>query len=165
MASSLRAGQSLPQSIELVASEARSPTAEQFQRIHFEVRVGRDLTESIREAARRMESRDLEWLAQAVDIHRDLGGDLTEILQNVAATIRERRTAARQIDALSAEGRATGWVLLGMPIALFAFAWWRTPDSIERMLTEPLGRLLLALAVGGMATGHLWIRHLVKPRY
>lgn len=165
MASSLRAGQSLPRSIELVASEAPSPTAEQFHRIAFEARVGRDLTESIREAAERMKSPDLEWLAQAVDINRVLGGDLTEILDNVAATIRERRTVARQVEALSAEGRATGWVLLAMPVLMFLFSWWRTPDSIQAMVTDSFGRVLLGAAVAGMVIGHLWIRKLVRVSY
>ncbi len=165
MASSLRAGQSLPRSIELVASEAPSPTAEQFHRIAFEIRVGRDLTESIQDASERMKSPDLEWLAQAVDINRVLGGDLTEILDNVAATIRERRTVARQVEALSAEGRATGWVLLAMPILLFAFSWWRTPDRIDSLFTDPLGQVLLGVAVSGMLIGHLWIRKLVKVSY
>lgn len=165
MANSLRAGQSLRQAVELVAAEAPSPTAEQFHRIHFEMRVGRDLTESMREVARRMDNPDMEWLAQAVDIHRELGGDLTEILQNLAATLRERRSVARQVDALSAEGRATGWVLLAMPIVLFLFSWWRTPNSIDRMLSEPLGRILLVIAVAGMTAGHLWIRRLVNVKY
>ncbi|MEZ5407588.1 MAG: VWA domain-containing protein [Acidimicrobiales bacterium] len=165
MANSLRAGQSLRQAIELVATEAPSPSAELFHRIHFEVRVGRDLTESMRDVARRMDSADMEWLAQAVDIHRELGGDLTEILNNLAATLRERRSVARQVNALSAEGRATGWVLLAMPIVLFLFSWWRTPDNIGRMLTDPLGRILLVLAVSGMTLGHLWIRQLVKVKY
>lgn len=165
MASSLRAGQSLPRSIELVASEAPSPTAEQFHRIAFEARVGRDLTESIREAAERMKSPDLEWLAQAVDINRVLGGDLTEILDNVAATIRERRTVARQVEALSAEGRATGWVLLAMPVLMFLFSWWRTPDSIQTMVTDSFGRVLLGVAVAGMVIGRLWIRKLVRVSY
>lgn len=165
MANSLRAGQSLRQAVELVAAEAPSPTAEQFHRIHFEIRVGRDLTESMRDVGRRMDNPDMEWLAQAVDIHRELGGDLTEILQNLAATLRERRSVARQVDALSAEGRATGWVLLAMPIVLFLFSWWRTPDSIGRMLSEPLGRVLLVVAVAGMTVGHLWIRRLVNVKY
>ncbi|MDH4075961.1 MAG: type II secretion system F family protein, partial [Acidimicrobiia bacterium] len=165
MANSLRAGQSLRQAIELVATEAPSPSAELFHRIHFEVRVGRDLTDSMRDVARRMDSADMEWLAQAVDVHRELGGDLTEILNNLATTLRERRSVARQVGALSAEGRATGWVLLAMPIILFLFSWWRTPDNIGRMLSEPLGRILLAVAVSGMTLGHLWIRRLVKVKY
>ncbi len=165
MASSLRAGQSLPRSIELVASEAPSPTAEQFHRIAFEIRVGRDLTESIQDASERMKSPDLQWLAQAVDINRVLGGDLTEILDNVATTIRDRRTVARQVDALSAEGRATGWVLLAMPILLFLFSWWRTPENINRLVTDSVGQILLGVAVSGMLIGHLWIRKLVKVSY
>ncbi len=165
IAGSLRSGQSLPASIELVASEAPSPTADEFHRIAFEVRVGRDLTDSIREAARRTASQDLEWVANAVDINRELGGDLSEIMDNVAATIRERRAVARQIDALSAEGRATAWVLLAMPILLFVFSWWRTPDNIATFVGDPLGRLLLVVAVGGMTAGHLWIRHLVRLKF
>ena len=164
LASSLRAGQSLPAAIELVAAEAPSPTASQFHRISFEIRVGRDLTESVRDAAERMRSPDLKWLSQAIDINRELGGDLTEVLDNVAATIRERRSLARQVNALSAEGRMSGWVLLGLPVVLFVFSWWRTPDSIEAMMTAPLGRLLLGAAVTGMIVGHLWIRQLVKVR-
>lgn len=165
MASSLRSGQSLPRSIELVAAEAPSPTAEEFHRISFETRVGRDLTDSILESARRMDSPDLEWLAQAVDINRELGGDLTEILDNVAGTIRERRTVARQINALSSEGRATGWVLLGLPVALFLFSWWRTPANIEALFTEPIGRVLVAIALSGMSVGHIWIRRLVRLKF
>lgn len=165
MAGSLRAGQSLPQAIELVAAEAPSPTAEQFHRVAFEIRVGRDLTDSIRDAAARMASPDLEWLAQAVDINRELGGDLSEVMDNVASTIRERRTIARQIDALSSEGRATAWVLLAMPVLLFLFSWWRTPDNIETLVGEPIGRVLLGVALSGMVLGHFWIRHLVRLKY
>lgn len=165
IAGSLRSGQSLHASIELVAAEAPSPTAEEFHRIAFEVRVGRDLTESIRDAARRTASQDLDWVANAVDINRELGGDLSEIMDNLAATIRERRAVARQIDALSAEGRATAWVLLVMPVLLFVFNWWRTPDSIATFVADPLGRLLLVVAVSGMTVGHFWIRHLVKLKF
>ena len=165
MSSSLRAGLSLPRSIEMVATEAPAPTGPEFHRIAFEVRVGRDMTESMAEAAKRLRSRDLEWLAQAVGINRELGGDLTEILDNVADTIRERRTVSRQVEALSAEGRATGWMLEAMPVVLFLFSWWRTPEQTEEMLTDPSGRILLAVAVTGMVVGHLWIRRLVRFRF
>ncbi|MEM9563785.1 MAG: type II secretion system F family protein, partial [Actinomycetota bacterium] len=165
LASSLRAGQSLPRSVELVATESPAPTGPEFHRIAFEVRVGRDLTESMRDAADRLQSPDLAWLAQAVDINRELGGDLTQILDNVAGTIRERRTVARQIEALSAEGRATGWMLEGMPVVLFFFSWWRTPQHIDRLLNETAGRILLGIALSGMVIGHLWIRRLVRLRY
>ena len=72
---------------------------------------------------------------------------------------------ARQIEALSAEGRATGWVLLGLPVALFLFSWWRTPDNIEALFVQPVGRILLAIALTGMVIGHLWIRRLVRLQF
>ncbi len=165
MSGALRAGRGLPQAIELVSSEAPSPTAEQFRRIVFESRVGRDLTESMMGVAKRMKSEDLEWVARAVDINRELGGDLTEMLDNVADTIRDRRRVARQVQALSAEGRASGWVLLALPVVMFLFVSWRTPDNAVLMLEEPLGRLMLAGAVFGMAVGYFWIRKLVDLKY
>ena len=83
----------------------------------------------------------------------------------MADTIRERRTVARQVNALSAEGRATGWLLLAMPIAMFLFSWWRTPETMATMFREPVGRLLLGIAVAGIVVGHFWIRRLVRLRF
>lgn len=163
MASGLRAGLSLPRAVELVGTEAPAPSSVEFQRIVFEARLGRSLTESMQTVARRMESPDLAWVAEAVDIHRELGGNLTEILDNVAHTIRERRAVARQVEATSAEGRITGWVLLIMPILAFGFTIWRTPDNADLLLNDTSGRILLFVAVVGMGIGHLWIRKLVEP--
>ncbi|MDH3678475.1 MAG: VWA domain-containing protein [Acidimicrobiia bacterium] len=162
---SLRAGRGLPQAIELVADEAPSPTAEQFRRIVFETRVGRDMTTSMLATAKRMNSEDLEWVTRAVDINRELGGDLTEVLDNVATTLRDRRRVARQVRALSAEGRASGWVLLGLPFLMFAFLAWRTPDSAALLTGTPLGQIMLAIAGVGMAVGYVWIRKLVDLKY
>lgn len=161
----LRAGRGLPQAIELVSTEAPSPTAEQFQRIVFEARVGRDMTESMMAVAERMKNQDLEWVTRAVDINRELGGDLTEMLDNVADTIRDRRRVARQVQSLSAEGRASGWVLLALPVVMFLFVWWRTPENAALMFNQPLGRMLLAGGVFGMAVGYFWIQKLVDLKY
>ena len=133
--------------------------------ISFESRVGRDLTESMLGVAARMKNQDLEWVTRAVDINRELGGDLTEMLDNVADTIRDRRRVARQVQALSAEGRASGWVLLALPVLMFLFLWWRTPDNVDLMVTEPVGRFMLGLAGAGMLVGFLWIRKLVDLKY
>ena len=165
MTGSLRAGRGLPQAVELVASEAPSPTSDQFRRIVFETRVGRDMTDSMLGVAARMKSQDFEWLTRAVDINRELGGDLTEVLDNVGDTIRDRRRVARMVRALSAEGRASGWVLLALPVLMFLFMWWRTPENISLLLSEPLGRLLFAIGLAGMAVGYVWIRRLVDLKY
>lgn len=165
MTGSLRAGRGLPQAIELVAAESPAPTAEQFRRIVFETRVGRDMTESMMGVAKRMKSQDFEWVTRAVDINRELGGDLTEVLDNVADTIRDRRRVARMVRSLSAEGRASGWVLLALPVVMFLFMWWRTPENISLLLSESLGRLMLAAGLAGMTVGYFWIRRLVDLKY
>ncbi len=165
MTGSLRSGRGLPQAIELVSQEAPSPTDEQFRRIVFETRVGRDLTDSMSATATRMKSQDLEWVTRAVDINRELGGDLTELLDNVANTIRERRRIARHVQALSAEGRMSGWVLLGLPVVMFLFLVWRTPESAALMTQTGPGRIMLGIGLLGMFLGYLWIRKLVDVKY
>jgi tight adherence protein B len=162
---SLRAGRGLPQAIELVSAEAPSPTSDQFRRILFETQVGRDMTESMMSVSERMKSPDFEWVARAVQINRELGGDLTEVLGNVAETIRDRRRIDRMVQALSAEGRASGWVLLALPFLMFGFLWWRTPDNVDLLLGTSLGRTLLAAALAGMVVGYFWIRRLVNIEY
>lgn len=165
MSGSLRAGRGLPQAVELVAQEAPSPTAEQFRRVVFETRVGRDVTTAMMSTAHRMKSEDLEWVTRAIDVNRELGGDLTEVLDNVADTIRDRRRIARQVRALSAEGRASGWVMLALPVLMFLFLLWRTPDSAGLLLSTLLGQLMLGVAALGMVFGYIWIRKLVNLKY
>ena len=133
---SLRAGRGLPQAIELVAAESPSPTAEQFRRVVFETQVGRDMTESMMGVAHRMKSQDFEWVARAIAINRELGGDLTEVLRNVGNTIRGAANE-RMVQALSAEGRASGWVLLALPVVNVLFLWWR--DAGEYRLARRHG--------------------------
>lgn len=162
---SLRAGRGLPQAVELVASEAPSPTAEQFRRIGFEVQVGRDMTEAMLSVAERMKSRDFEWVAKAVAINRELGGDLTELLDTIASTIRERRRISRMVKAITAEGRASGWVLLALPFFVFAFSAWRTPDSAGLMFTTDIGRVMTVISLVMMTIGYFWIRKLVAFKY
>lgn len=165
MGGSLRAGRGLPQAIELVADEALPPTSEQFRRVVFETQVGRDLTESLQSVARRMKSQDFEWVAKAVDINRELGGDLTELLDNVADTIRERRRISRMVQSLSAEGRASGWVMISLPVLMLFFVRWRTPENFDLLVNTGLGRAMLAGAAFGMLVGYLWIRKLVDLKY
>ncbi len=165
MTGSLRAGRGLPQAIELVAAEAPDPTADQFRRILFETRVGRDTTDAMMGVAKRMKSQDFEWVTKAVAINRELGGDLTEVLDNVADTIRDRQRIARMVRSLSAEGRASGWVLLSLPVVMFLFVLWRTPENAALMFNTGLGRILSLIGLAGMVVGYFWIRKLVDLKY
>ncbi len=165
MTGSLRAGRGLPQAMELVAAEASAPTSDEFRRIVYETRVGRDMTESMAQVAERMQCQDFEWVTRAVDINRELGGDLIEVLENVAETIRSRQRVTRMVNSLSAEGRASGWVMISLPVLMFLFMLWRTPDSAGLMFSHPVGRIMLLVAGGGMVAGYFWIRKLVDLRY
>ena len=86
----LRAGHSLPQSIDALVHEAESPTREEFQRVLFETQLGHPLPQAMRNLADRVGSEDFEWVAEAIEIQRDVGGDLAELLDNVTDTIRDR---------------------------------------------------------------------------
>lgn len=121
MASSLRAGHSLLRAVDAVADQAPAPIGEEFARIVNETRVGRDLGAALDEVAARMDSDDFRWIAQAIAIHREVGGNLAEVLDTVGHTIRERNAIRRQVKALSAEGRLSAWVLMALPVGIVAF--------------------------------------------
>ncbi len=165
MTGSLRAGRGLPQAIEMVAQEAGSPTSEEFRRVIVETRVGRDPIASLDAVAERMDSVDLEWIAQAIAINRDLGGDLIELLENVARTVRDRNRLALQVRSLSAEGRASGWVIMALPIAMYAYLRLVNPSYISLLHTTTPGLVASVIGIVAMIIGGLWIRKLVNIRF
>ena len=115
---SLRSGYGLQQALDAVVSEADEPARTEFLHVLAEARMGRDLIESLRSLAQRMQSVDLEWVTAAIDINRETGSNLGEVLEKVGATIRERQQVRRQIRTLTAEGRLSAVVITGMPVAL-----------------------------------------------
>ena len=117
LVSALRSGFSLPQALDAVVQEADEPARSEFERLLAETRIGQDLAAAMKATAERMGSTDLEWVASAVDINRETGGNLAEALENVTTTIRgERYRLRRQIRTLTAEGRVSIKVLTGLPI-------------------------------------------------
>jgi tight adherence protein B len=162
LAGSLRAGYGLVQSVATVASEAASPTSEEFNRIVVETRLGRDLVESMGAIADRMRSQDFRWIVQAVDIQRTVGGDLAEVLDTAAATIRERNQIRRQIKALSAEGRFSAYILIALPFLLGLIIVAIIPDFLDPLFERTAGRLMLAGGAILMVIGIIWIRRIIK---
>jgi tight adherence protein B len=162
LAGSLRGGNALAQAIDTVAREAESPTSEEFRRLTIETRLGRDFGDALGALGGRVGSEDFRWVVQAVDIQREVGGDLAQILDSVAATMRDRQRVRRQVSALSAEGRMSAWVLIVLPFAL-AGLMLTTNAAYLRPLTSGAG--LLLLAAGGVLelAGVAWLRRIVKP--
>lgn len=165
IAGSLRAGYGITQAINAVATEAADPTAAEFRRVVTETRLGRDLIDSLSDLAARMESLDFRWVAQAIDIQHGVGGDLAEILDTIAETIRDRNRIRRQVKALSAEGRLSAVILIGLPFGLAGLMTITSPDYLGELTTTTAGRGLLALGGVFMAIGIAWIRKIIRIEY
>jgi tight adherence protein B len=165
MASSLRAGHSLLRAMDSVSQEAAAPTSEEFARLVNETRVGRDLAEALDEIAERTASDDFAWVAQAIAIHREVGGNLAEVLDAVGHTIRERNAIRRQVKALSAEGKLSAVVLMALPFGIIAFISMTNPGYLSKFTESALGYGMLAVAAVMMLVGGLWLKSTVKIRF
>ena len=165
MASSLRAGHSLLRAVDAVSQEAEAPTAEEFSRLVAETRVGRDLAEALDEVAERTASNDFAWVAQAIAIHREVGGNLAEVLDAVGQTIRERNAIRRQVKALSAEGKLSAIVLMALPFGILAFISLTNPGYLAGFTESLVGWGMLAVAAVMMTVGGLWLRSTVRIKF
>jgi tight adherence protein B len=165
LASSLRAGHSLLRAVDALSQEAEEPTATEFARIINETRVGRDLGQALDELAGRMGSDDFTWIAQAIAIHREVGGNLAEVLDAVGNTIRERNAIRRQVKALAAEGKLSAIVLMALPFGIGGFISMTNPGYIERFTGSGLGWGMLVVAVLLLAGGGFWLKKTVSIRF
>jgi tight adherence protein B len=165
MASSLRAGHSLLRAVDAVSTEAAAPTSEEFARIVGETRVGRDLGDALDEVAERMASDDFRWVAQAIGIHREVGGNLAEVLDTVGHTIRERNAIRRQVTALSAEGKLSAVVLMALPFGIVGFLSVTNPAYLAGFTESLPGYLMVATVVVLLTVGGLWLKKTVAIRF
>lgn len=163
--SSLRAGYGLTQGIDAVSRDTEEPAASEFRRIIIEHRLGRDLAEAMDNCATRMDNADFSWVVQAISIHRDVGGDLSKVLDNIVATIRDRADVHRQVRTLSAEGRMSARVLTALPILVLVGLMLLSPDYMSPLWNDPIGILLLALGALLMITGMFVVRRMSKIQY
>lgn len=165
LAGGLRAGHSLLRSVDAVAQEAEAPTSEEFARIVTETRLGRDLRDSMADAALRLKSEDFDWTSQAIEIHREVGGDLADVLDHVGETIRERAEIKGQVQALSAEGRLSAYILIALPVGMFTYLSFASPSYIGTLYGSLLGWGMIASAVIELAVGAFWLSRVVKIKF
>ena len=159
---SLAAGLSLAQSIDTVVKEGQEPISTEFQRVLVETRLGISLDDALEGVADRFESKDFAWVVMAIRIQRQVGGNLAELLDTVAGTMREREYMRRQVAALAAEGKLSAWVLGALPPVFMLYLLLTKPDYVSPMFTEPLGWLMLGGAVVLLSVGVFWMSRLVK---
>lgn len=165
LAGGLRAGHSLLGSVDAVAQEAEAPTSEEFARLVNESRLGRDLKDSMADAARRLRSNDFDWISQAIEIHREVGGDLAEVLDQVGETIRERAEIKGQVKALSAEGKLSAYILIALPVGMFVYLSAVNPSYIGTLYTNVLGWGMLGISVVLLGLGSWWLSRVVKIKF
>ncbi|HSL10683.1 MAG TPA: type II secretion system F family protein [Actinomycetota bacterium] len=160
--SALRAGMSLPQAIGYAAAESRPPLRDELASLVDEVDVGVPLADAIRAWADRVATDDARLVAATMELHRRVGGDLPAVLDQVAASVRERVAAAREIRALTAQARLSGGILGALPVGFFAFLWLTSRGEMQAALSTPagLGVVLFGLLLDGLA--FLWIRKLLE---
>lgn len=162
MAGALSAGLSLAQGVDTVVREGTDPVAGEFRRALMETRLGVEIEDALMGVADRMQSVDFEWVVMAIRIQREVGGNLSELLNKVAETIREREYLERQVLTLSAEGRLSVWILGGLPPAFMLYLAVANPDYLEPMYTNPLGWAMLIVMAVLLVAGIFWMRKLVK---
>lgn len=151
LASSLRAGYSFLQALDTVSKEIGEPSAGEFQRVVAEIRLGRPVEDALIAMAVRVGSDDLKWAVIAINVQRQVGGNLAEVLDIVANTVRERAYIRRQVDVLSAEGRLSVAILAALPFFILLYISIVNAEYIEPLFTTTVGISLLA--GGGILMG------------
>jgi len=158
----IRAGHPLSSGLKMVSDEASEPIAGEFRRTHEEHRFGLAFEDAMLAMADRVRIVDVRILVTAILIQREVGGNLAEVLDNLASVIRARFTIRRQLRVYTAQGRFSGYVLAVLPIAVGAAIYSLNPPYIRLLFTDPLGKLLVITAVIFQIIGFLWIRKIVN---
>lgn len=162
VAAGMRAGLSIPQAIAFSARESEPPLGPVLARIVDEIDLGVGLEDAVDRWATEVGTDDARLVVGVLALHRRSGGDLPRVLDQVAVTLRERSSAAREVRALTAQARLSGAVLGLLPIGFFAFLWMTSRGDIEGAFDSPIGvgAIVAGLALDGVA--FLWIRSLLE---
>jgi tight adherence protein B len=158
----LKAGFSLLQAMDVVATETAAPLSQEFRLVLKEHRLGSDLNDALLRLAERMPSNDTRLFVNAVIILRETGGNLTEIFDTLASTIKERKRVLEKIDTLTAEGRTQAYILSVLPVVLCLIMYKLNPEDVSLLFTTALGWMLIAIMALLEIVGLTWMLKMVK---
>lgn len=164
IAAALRAGLSVTQSLSFAADEAEPPIAPSLRRVVDSIGVGAGVDETLHRWAAEIGSDDARLIVGVLGLHRRSGGDLPRILDQVGATLRERRAAEREVRALTAQARLSGAILGLLPIGFFLFLWTTSRRDIAGAFNEPAGIAAVVVGLGLEGIAFIWIRRLLEVR-
>ena len=158
----LRAGQSLPSAVGLVADQLPDPVRTEFSLVYQQQKLGVPFENALGQFADRVKQMDVTFFVTAVQIQRQAGGDLAEVLDNIGEIIRDRIKLYGQVQALSAEGRLSGWILMALPPGMLVVELFLNPAYAGKLLNTELGHMLLWGAAISQLFGLLMIRKIVN---
>ena len=164
LSNALKAGLSLPQALDTVAHNTVAPIADELARVIREMNIGSASERALGNMVRRTGSEDLDLIVTAINIQASVGGNLARILDSIAHTIRQRIQIKGQISAMTAQARASGWVITLLPVIVATILYFITPTYFRPMFQDRVGIGLLFLAGVSIAIGNLFIRRIVNFR-
>lgn len=161
ISSGLKGGYSFVQGLDMASQQLEAPIKDETARVLRLIQLGLDTPRALIQMAERVNSYDYDMTVSATNIQLAVGGNLSQLLENIAATIRERIRLRRDIAVLTAQGRMSGMILICLPIAIGLMLFGINPDYMSKLTTTELGNNLLYLAGGMQAVGIYWIKKLL----
>jgi tight adherence protein B len=158
----IKAGHAFQTAMGMVADELPEPVGPEFRKTFEQQNFGLPLREALNQMTERIPIIDVRFFVTAVLIQRETGGNLSEILDNLAHVVRERFKVLRQVRVHTAHGRFTGWVLLALPAALAVALSFINPEHMNLLFDERMGQMMLIAAVIMQTVGYIWIRQIIK---
>jgi tight adherence protein B len=164
MAASLKAGHSFRQGVQSVVDEGAEPASREFKRVLHETQLGKPMDDALGDMAGRVGSENLSFVVTAVTIQRQVGGSLAGLFDMVAETVRQRQQFARKIKSLTAMGRMSAYVLIGLPFFMGFLVTLMNPSYMAPLYHTGLGHILIGATLVMMSLGSLMLRKIVSFR-
>ncbi len=161
LASGVRAGLNLVQSMELLVKNSQGPIKQEFAQLLREYQMGLDLNQAMRNAANRIGSSHYRLLFTAIEMHRQRGGDVGQSLDRIAEAIREIQRLEGKLETLTAPGRTQARMMAGISIVILGILYSIDPEGVRLLFSEPRGRIVLLVVATMMIAGFAWIRRIV----
>jgi tight adherence protein B len=162
LASAMRAGCNLARGLELMASRQSAPLSQEFSIVLAEQRVGRPLAESLKDLRNRVGAPELDLMNTAMNVSRQVGGNLADTLESLARTLQEKAHVEGKIDALTSMGRAQGWVVGLLPIFIGLVLYQQQPERMSLLFTQWYGWIVLSIVAAMMTVAAWMIRKIVN---
>jgi tight adherence protein B len=161
---SLKAGHSFIAAVRMVGTEMSEPASGIFKSVYDEQTLGLTMREALGHMVVRMDTPDTRFFVTAVNVYKEIGGNLSELLEKLAQTIRERLRIRRQVRVYTAQARLSGYILAALPIFMAVFFIVVAPDYIGELLSVKMGKILIAAAIVSQIIGFLVIRKIINIR-